>query len=186
MVKHPEVRVPLTQCDSVWLRKHHRPQQCPMRSLPYVPVHITCWQARTHLTCVVPGNSVARCMAVQNNVAHLKQGQVLRMTPSRQRLVQSCSAVVLHAGQTKLFSLGADKRLIEYDLATCTAANTGLRALSIRDCVPPGGTGSPCAMCFAPPMPYYSHSSTETLLLVAGGTWLGSHDGCTARQAAWA
>lgn len=72
------------------------------------------------------------------------------------------------AGQTRLFSLGADARLIEYDLAACTAANTGLKPLSIRDCVPPGGTGSPCAMCFAPPMPYYSHSSTETLLLVAG------------------
>jgi hypothetical protein len=72
------------------------------------------------------------------------------------------------AGQTRLFSLGADQRLIEYDLSTCTAANTGLRTLAIRDCVPPGSTGSPCAMCFAPPMPYYSHSSTETLLLVAG------------------
>jgi hypothetical protein len=70
-------------------------------------------------------------------------------------------------GQTRLFSLGADRRLIEFELTTCTAANTGLRARSIRDCVPPGSTGSPCAMCFAPPMPYYSHSSTETLLLVA-------------------
>lgn len=71
-------------------------------------------------------------------------------------------------GQTRLFSLGADQRLIEYDLASCTAANVGLRAVSVRDCVPPGGSGAPCAMCFAPPMPYYSHSSTETLLLVAG------------------
>jgi hypothetical protein len=77
-------------------------------------------------------------------------------------------AVVPAAGQTRLFSLGADRRLIEYDLTTCTAANTGLRARSIRDCVPPGSTGSPTAMCFAPPMPYYSPSSTETLLLVAG------------------
>lgn len=86
-----------------------------------------------------------------------------------------CRSHTLHdlggvcAGQTRLFSLGADARLIEYDLAACTAANTGLKPLSIRDCVPPGSTGSPCAMCFAPPMPYYSHSSTETLLLVAGG-----------------
>jgi hypothetical protein len=72
------------------------------------------------------------------------------------------------AGQTRLFSIGADHRLLEYDLAAASAPGAGLRALSIRDCVAPGAAGSPTAMCFAPPMPYFSHSSTDTLLLVAG------------------
>lgn len=93
-----------------------------------------------------------------------------------------CYCCVGVAGQTRLFSLGADRRLIEYDLTTCTAANTGLRTLSIRDCVAPGSTGSPCAMCFAPPMPYYSHSSTETLLLVAGESMMGSVAAATSVQ----
>jgi hypothetical protein len=72
------------------------------------------------------------------------------------------------SGQTRLFSLGADRRLLEYNLAAAETANAGLRALSVLDVVAPGGAGTPCSMCFAPPMPYYSHASMETLLLVAG------------------
>jgi hypothetical protein len=72
------------------------------------------------------------------------------------------------SGQTRLFSLGADRRLLEYDLSTADAANAGLRTKAVLDVVAPGGSGQPCSMCFAPPMPYYSANSMDTLLLVAG------------------
>eukprot|EP00882_Tetradesmus_deserticola_P027221 GHRQ01030103.1.p1 GENE.GHRQ01030103.1~~GHRQ01030103.1.p1 ORF type:complete len:121 (-),score=37.64 GHRQ01030103.1:381-743(-) len=72
------------------------------------------------------------------------------------------------SGQTRLFSLGADRRLLEYNLAAADAANAGLAALAVLDVVAPSGAGTPCSMCFAPPMPYYSHASMDTLLLVAG------------------
>jgi hypothetical protein len=70
------------------------------------------------------------------------------------------------SGETRLFSLGADGRLLEYLLADCTAGG-GLQLLGLHEVSKPGG-GPPTALCFAPPMPYYSHSSTETLLLAAG------------------
>jgi hypothetical protein len=67
--------------------------------------------------------------------------------------------------------LGADRRLLEYNLAAADAANAGLHALAVLDVVAPGGAGTPCSMCFAPPMPYYSHASMDTLLLVAGESY---------------
>lgn len=74
------------------------------------------------------------------------------------------------AGQTRLFSVGADRRLVEYDLAAAAAHGAGLRARTLCDCVAPGAAGTPCALTFAPPVPYFdSHASTATLLLVAGG-----------------
>jgi hypothetical protein len=80
------------------------------------------------------------------------------------------------SGQTRLFSLGADRRLLEYNLTATDTANAGLRALAVLDVVAPGGAGTPCSMCFAPPMPYYSHASMDTLLLVAGEQ--PGHDRC--------
>ena len=67
------------------------------------------------------------------------------------------------SGQTRLFSLGADGRVLEFDLRSTTA----LRLLAMHDAAPPGA-GAPSALCFAPPMPYWAKSSTETLLVVAG------------------
>mmetsp|Transcript_12567 Transcript_12567/g.27123 ORF Transcript_12567/g.27123 Transcript_12567/m.27123 type:complete len:896 (+) Transcript_12567:296-2983(+) len=66
------------------------------------------------------------------------------------------------AGQTRMFSLGADGRSVEYDLAG-SSPNTGLRVLAHKD-FPPSIT--PAAMAFAPPLQYYRHHSAETLLLL--------------------
>lgn len=77
------------------------------------------------------------------------------------------------AGATRLFSLGADGRLAEFQLPPGgyypTAASTagGLRLAALHDVAAPGG-GRPSALCFAPPMPYWARASTETLLLIAG------------------
>jgi len=74
------------------------------------------------------------------------------------------------AGQTRLFSLGADGRIAEFQL-TGLAANGGLRlAGQMHDAAGPGA-GAPSMLCFAPPMPYWAKLSTETLLLVAGGRY---------------
>lgn len=67
------------------------------------------------------------------------------------------------SGQTRLFSLGADGRALEFDLRSTSA----LRIAAAHDAAAPVG-GAPSALCFAPPMPYWAKSSTETLLLVAG------------------
>ncbi|GBF88525.1 hypothetical protein Rsub_01240 [Raphidocelis subcapitata] len=69
------------------------------------------------------------------------------------------------AGQTRLFSLGGDGRLAEWQLASL-APGGGLRLVGLHDVAPPGA-GMSTAMCFAPPMPYWARSSTETLLLIA-------------------
>lgn len=50
------------------------------------------------------------------------------------------------------------------------APASGLSHTSMQD-VQSHGAGRPTALCFAPPMPYYSANSTDTLLLLAGGRW---------------
>lgn len=78
------------------------------------------------------------------------------------------------SGQTRLFSLGRDCRILEYSLENLSHGG-GLKHVSIQDVVLPGG-GQPTAMCFAPPMPYYSNNSMDTLLLLTGmGCWAAHH-----------
>ncbi len=68
------------------------------------------------------------------------------------------------AGQTRLFSLGSDSRMAEYDLEGSLPA-TGLKLLRHLD-LPP--TVTPTALAFAPPLQYFRHQSAETLLLACG------------------
>jgi hypothetical protein len=70
------------------------------------------------------------------------------------------------SGQTRLFSLGADGGLAEWQLGPLSPGG-GLCLIGLHDVAPPGA-GMPTAMCFAPPMPYWARASTETLLLIAG------------------
>ncbi|KAG1654648.1 hypothetical protein FOA52_010276 [Chlamydomonas sp. UWO 241] len=66
------------------------------------------------------------------------------------------------SGQTRLFSLGADGRLAEYDLAA-SSPSAGLVLGPHTDLPPPA---VPSALAFAPPLPYFSTHATDTLLLV--------------------
>eukprot|EP00201_Polytomella_parva_P001508 CAMPEP_0175075524 /NCGR_PEP_ID=MMETSP0052_2-20121109/22066_1 /TAXON_ID=51329 ORGANISM="Polytomella parva, Strain SAG 63-3" /NCGR_SAMPLE_ID=MMETSP0052_2 /ASSEMBLY_ACC=CAM_ASM_000194 /LENGTH=810 /DNA_ID=CAMNT_0016344255 /DNA_START=338 /DNA_END=2773 /DNA_ORIENTATION=+ len=73
------------------------------------------------------------------------------------------------SGGTRLFSVGSDRRMVEYDLmntkaASVVTANNGLRLLSYLDF--PSGV-SPTAMCFAPPLQYFKHFSADTQLLIS-------------------
>ncbi|EFJ51972.1 hypothetical protein VOLCADRAFT_103176 [Volvox carteri f. nagariensis] len=68
------------------------------------------------------------------------------------------------SGQTRLLTVGADSRVVEYDLATSSVA-AGLRPLSYYD-FPPGG-GVPTSLTFAPPLQYFRAFAAETHLLVS-------------------
>ncbi|KAF8067275.1 CFAP251 [Scenedesmus sp. PABB004] len=67
------------------------------------------------------------------------------------------------SGATRLFSLGADRRLLEFELAPAAEAAAGLRAAAVLDLC----GAKPTALAFAPPLPYFSAGSLDTLLLVA-------------------
>eukprot|EP00798_Chlamydomonas_sp_ICE-L_P020374 gene20374-27144_t len=66
------------------------------------------------------------------------------------------------SGQTRLFSIAEDSRIAEYDLAESTPM-TGLKTITYKD-LP--GENKPTALAFAPPLPYYRHHATETMLLL--------------------
>ncbi|KAK9829874.1 hypothetical protein WJX72_008365 [[Myrmecia] bisecta] len=68
------------------------------------------------------------------------------------------------SGQTKLFSLGRDGRIAEYDLENSSIPN-GLKMVTLRDVAAAGTT--PTALTFAPPMPYFMQGSADTLLVTA-------------------
>lgn len=84
------------------------------------------------------------------------------------------------SGQTRLFSLGADGWLLEYDLGTAKSAAAGLRMSAAAEVAPRGAGAVPSCMCFAPPLPYYSHNSLDTLLLIAGAAQRGCVHACAA------
>ncbi|GIL72955.1 hypothetical protein Vretimale_4604 [Volvox reticuliferus] len=72
------------------------------------------------------------------------------------------------SGQTRLLTVGADSRVVEYDLAGSSVA-TGLRPLSYYD-FPPGG-GVPTSLTFAPPLQYFRAFAAETHLLVSDDSY---------------
>lgn len=71
------------------------------------------------------------------------------------------------SGQTRLFSLGADARVVEYDIDGSKPI-TGLKIAAHHDFAP-GQT--PTALCFAPPLQYFKHHSEQTLLLMADDSY---------------
>lgn len=70
-------------------------------------------------------------------------------------------------GQTRLFSMGADSRIVEYDLVGSTPA-TGLK-LAMHQDLPPNDV--PTAVAFAPPLKYYRHHSADTVLLTCNSQY---------------
>eukprot|EP00955_Chlamydomonas_euryale_P100304 365274-Chlamydomonas_euryale.AAC.8 len=71
------------------------------------------------------------------------------------------------SGQTRLFSLGADGRVAEYDLER-SSPSAGLVLGRHTDLPPPT---VPSALAFAPPLPYFAAYATDTLLLLCGEIW---------------
>lgn len=68
-----------------------------------------------------------------------------------------------------LFVTGKDGSIAEYDLDRLSPGR-GLRLLHLHTLTGPAALSagpSPTALTFAPPLPYYAHSSADTLLLVA-------------------
>lgn len=64
---------------------------------------------------------------------------------------------------------GQDGSMAEYNLDKLSTAH-GLRLVSLHGLNGPGahlGGPTPTALAFAPPLPYFAHSSADTLLLVA-------------------
>lgn len=71
------------------------------------------------------------------------------------------------SGATRLFSLGKDGRIAEFDLeSSSVAAGVKLAQMSTVAGVD-GAASTPTSMAFAPPLPYHVAGATNTLLLVA-------------------
>lgn len=68
------------------------------------------------------------------------------------------------SGITRLFSLGSDGRIGEYDLEG-SSPSAGLVLKQYHD-LPPSTT--PSALAFAPPARYHDHHSADTQLVVCG------------------
>ncbi|GFR40429.1 hypothetical protein Agub_g1003 [Astrephomene gubernaculifera] len=72
------------------------------------------------------------------------------------------------SGQTRLLTVGADARVVEYDLVASSVA-TGLQVVSYYD-FPPGG-GAPTSLTFAPPLQYFRAFAADTHLLVSDDSY---------------
>ncbi|GMH38860.1 hypothetical protein BSKO_06758 [Bryopsis sp. KO-2023] len=67
------------------------------------------------------------------------------------------------SGYTRLFSLGLDNRLVEYDVEQ-SSVEKGVQIISVMKVC---ADGTPTAMTFGPPLSYYSKGSANTELILA-------------------
>ncbi|GAX79688.1 hypothetical protein CEUSTIGMA_g7129.t1 [Chlamydomonas eustigma] len=122
----------------------------------------------TKITCSTSGDQVAMADSVHHVLlyTHLphKHGKRWEYVGRAQMHHQEVVGLLFGespSGQTRLFSLGADSRMAEYDLENSQPA-TGLKLL---DHIDTPTSILPTALSFAPPLQYYRHHSAETLLL---------------------
>ena len=122
----------------------------------------------TMLACSTSGDQVAVADAAHHVLLyaclpykHTQRWEFIGRTQTHHDSVVGLSFGESPSGQTRLFSVGDDSRLAEYDLAGSTPS-TGLKLLHNLD-LPP--TVTPTALSFAPPLQYYRHHSAETYLL---------------------
>ncbi len=122
----------------------------------------------TALACSTSGDQVAMADSVHHVLLysclphkHTNRWEFVGRTQTHHDRVVGLAFGESPSGQTRLFSLGADSRMAEYDLDGSVPAS-GLKILRHLD-LPP--TITPSALAFAPPVQYFRHSSAETMLL---------------------
>lgn len=126
--------------------------------------------AVTMLSCSTSGDQVAVADAAHHVLLYAclphkytRRWEFIGRTQTHHDTVVGLSFGESPSGQTRLFSIGADGRLADYDLEG-SSPSTGLKLKHHLD-LPP--TLKPTALSFAPPLQYFRHHSAETLLLAA-------------------
>lgn len=74
------------------------------------------------------------------------------------------------SGQTRMFSLGSDNHLVEYNIEKCHVEN-GVQVLAVMNVC--AGV-EPTALAFGPPLAYYAKGSADTELILAGEALLNA------------
>ena len=122
----------------------------------------------TMLSCSTSGDQVAVADSAHHVLLyaclphkHTRRWEFIGRTQTHHEEVTGLNFGESPSGHTRLFSVGADGRLAEYDLDG-SSLSTGLRLLHHLD-LP--ASVSPTSLAFAPPLQYFKHHSHETHLL---------------------
>ena len=126
--------------------------------------------AVTMMACSTSGDQVAVADAAHHVILYAclphketRRWEFIGRTQTHHDKVSGLSFGESPSGETRLFSIGADGRLVDYDLQG-SSTTAGLR---LKHHIDLPSTVLPTALAFAPPLQYFRHHSSETLLLAA-------------------